>query len=112
MSKETNEQNVIALFQQSRPLFIALGDENRQQIIVQLLETEYLSVNQIAGESHLSRPAVSHHLKVLRDEGIVSVQRRGTQRLYRLADAAIAQVELLERLAVALKTCAHWQITK
>ena len=104
MSKE----NVTDLFEQAQPLFTALGDENRQHIVMQLLETYKLSVNDIADATPISRPAVSHHLKILRDAGLVQVERQGTQRLYHISDSAISQVELMERLAAALRECTNW----
>ena len=43
--------------------FIALGDENRQKILMLLGKGKRICVNDITNESHLSRPAISHHLK-------------------------------------------------
>ena len=103
----TNEAT--ELFKQAQPLFIALGDENRQQIIVQLLNTHKLSVNDIAANTPLSRPAVSHHLKLLYAAGLVSIERNGTQRLYYISDDAIKHIELLEKLTAALRACTNWQ---
>ena len=105
-------QDVITLFHQAEPLFIALGDPNRQQIVAQLLQTHKLSVNQIADATPLSRPAISHHLKLLRQASIVSVERVGTQRLYHLADEAAGQLDLLEALAKAIRECTNWQINE
>jgi ArsR family transcriptional regulator, arsenate/arsenite/antimonite-responsive transcriptional repressor len=107
-----DEHDVIELFEQAQPLFIALGDENRQQIIIQLLKTYKLSVNEITADTELSRPAISHHLKILRDANLVSIEKRGTLRLYHLSDQAAKQVDLLENLALALRACTKWQDTK
>lgn len=101
--------DVIDLFHKAEPLFVALGDSHRQQIVVQLLQTHKLSVNAITDATPLSRPAVSHHLKILAQAGLVSVERRGTQRLYHLSDESIEQVNLLEELAGALRECTNWQ---
>ena len=101
--------DVIQLFHKAEPLFVALGDPNRQQIVVQLLQTHKLSVNAITDATPLSRPAVSHHLKILAQAGLVSVERNGTQRLYHLSDESITQVDLLEELATALRECTNWQ---
>ena len=106
MSKPSD---VIRLFHKAEPLFVALGDPNRQQIVVQLLQTHKLSVNAITDATPLSRPAVSHHLKILAQAGLVSVERNGTQRLYHLSDESITQVDLLEELATALRECTNWQ---
>lgn len=105
----SNPQDVIRLFHQAEPLFIALGDENRQHIVVQLLQTHKMSVNEITDSTPLSRPAVSHHLKILHQAGLVDIEKQGTQRLYHLADKSIEQVNLLETLAKALRECTNWQ---
>jgi len=75
-----------ALFRRSQTLLSALGDQSRQQIITLLLSApQPTAVNDIAGRVGLSQPAVSHHLRILREAGIVIVERSGKQRLYSLA---------------------------
>ena len=70
-------------FDACRPLFTALGDENRQRIVITLLENfSGMRVGAITQHTHLSRPAVSHHLKVLREAGVISLYRRGTMNFY------------------------------
>jgi DNA-binding transcriptional ArsR family regulator len=61
----------------------ALGDATRQQIVL-LLSRERLNVGALADRFHLSRPAVSHHLKVLSDAGLLLQDRDGRERVYRL----------------------------
>lgn len=66
---------------------IALGDEKRQAIIIRLLEDagcDGLQVPQLMAATQLSRPAVSHHLKVLREAKIVDYRREGTKNFYYL----------------------------
>jgi ArsR family transcriptional regulator len=65
-------------------LFQALADPARQNIIILLSERERLTVNEIAQNAKLSRPAISHHLKILRDTLMVSIDQKGTQRFYYL----------------------------
>jgi DNA-binding transcriptional ArsR family regulator len=78
-------EDVLDRFARSQTLFTALGDERRQTIIVLLLGAgEALSVNDIAARLELSQPAASHHLKILRDAGLLTVERKGTQRRYAL----------------------------
>ncbi|WP_226670372.1 ArsR/SmtB family transcription factor [Metabacillus litoralis] len=67
------------------PLFQALGDVYRQDIIMLLAEKERLTVNEITDHSTLSRPAISHHLKILRQANLVSIEQKGTQRIYSLS---------------------------
>lgn len=71
-------------FQGCRGIFIALGDENRQQILIALLEHEQIGmrVGEITAKTHLSRPAVSHHLRILKDAGLIRMHREGTRNYY------------------------------
>jgi DNA-binding transcriptional ArsR family regulator len=62
---------------------VALGDPTRQQIVV-LLSRARLNVGELAARFQLSRPAVSHHLKVLADAGLLVQEREGRERVYRL----------------------------
>ena len=62
-----------------KPLFFALSDATRQQIILLLENVDECNVTELADKLPLSRPAVSHHLRVLRQSGIVKVKRRGTE---------------------------------
>lgn len=73
----------VRLFKQVLPLFNALGDETRQQLVLHLDLNKWLSVNELTQLTDLSRPAVSHHLKVLRDAKLVVEYREGTKRYYR-----------------------------
>jgi ArsR family transcriptional regulator, arsenate/arsenite/antimonite-responsive transcriptional repressor len=85
------------------PLFEALSDIHRQQIILLLTEHDKQTVNEITKHSHLSRPAISHHLKVLRDAGLVAVNRKGTQHYYSLTiDRAL---QLLKAFIQAVENC-------
>jgi DNA-binding transcriptional ArsR family regulator len=65
--------------------FAALGDENRRQILGLLRDGER-SVGQLAAEMPISRPAVSRHLRLLREAGLVKERAVGTRRLYTLDD--------------------------
>jgi DNA-binding transcriptional ArsR family regulator len=61
----------------------ALGDPMRQEIVV-ALSRERLNVGQLADRFPVSRPAISHHLKVLADAGLLVRERAGRERVYRL----------------------------
>jgi DNA-binding transcriptional ArsR family regulator len=65
-------------------LFHALGDAARQDIILLLAAHERLNVGQITASMHLSRPAISHHLKVLKDAGVIALTRESRENFYRL----------------------------
>jgi DNA-binding transcriptional ArsR family regulator len=72
--------------------FGALGDPHRRAI-VELLGGGERSVAAIAAALPISRPAVSRHLRLLKDAGLVVEQARGTRRLYRLHDEGVAAVQ-------------------
>lgn len=71
-------------FQKNQKLFIALGDTTRQDIFITLLENEKVGmrVPEITIRTHLSRPAVSHHLRILKDAGLINMHRVGTMNYY------------------------------
>lgn len=75
-------QQIRALFGQSLPLFSALGDPIRQQLIMLMMEGERKSVAELAASTHLSRPTVSHHLKVLKDAHVLAQEKIGTKIYY------------------------------
>lgn len=62
---------------------VAVGDPIRQQILL-LLSRERLNVRTLTDRIHLSRPAVSHQLKVLLDAGLLEQQADGRERFYRV----------------------------
>jgi ArsR family transcriptional regulator len=62
---------------------VAVGDPIRQQIVL-LLSRERLNVNQLTSRVHLSRPAVSHQIKVLADAGLLVQERLGREHVYRV----------------------------
>jgi ArsR family transcriptional regulator, arsenate/arsenite/antimonite-responsive transcriptional repressor len=85
------------------PVFFAMGDDMRQAIIVALAEAEELNVGQLTAIVPLSRPAISHHLKVLLQADLVTVRRHGTENFYSLEiDAALV---LLKRFAFEVENC-------
>lgn len=65
--------------------FAALGDENRRTILRLLADGER-SVGELASSMPISRPAVSRHLRLLREAGLVKERSVGTRRLYELDD--------------------------
>ena len=61
--------------------FTAIADPNRRHILEDLRGVEN-TVNELAGQLPISRPAVSQHLKALLDSGLVDVRSEGTRRIY------------------------------
>ena len=72
-----------------RPALEALADPRRRSIF-ELLGDGPLSVVEIAQNVPISRPAVSQHLKTLKDAGLVTVQAVGTRRIYGLDPTGVA----------------------
>jgi DNA-binding transcriptional ArsR family regulator len=75
----------------SRDPFEALGDPNRRAI-VELLRVGARSVQELADELPISRPAVSRHLRLLKEAGLVMDAADGTRRLYRLHEDGVEEV--------------------
>ena len=68
--------------------FVALGDHNRRAI-VGLLRTGHRSVQELADELPISRPAVSRHLRLMKDAGLVTDRAEGNRHIYRLDEAGV-----------------------
>jgi DNA-binding transcriptional ArsR family regulator len=72
--------------------FNALGDPYRRAI-VELLGVREQSVQQLAEQLPISRPAVSRHLRLLKDAGLVEETPEGTRRIYHLQAAGVEAVQ-------------------
>jgi DNA-binding transcriptional ArsR family regulator len=71
--------------------FEALGDPNRREIL-RLLSGDDKSVQEIAEALPISRPAVSRHLRLLKQAGMVAEQAQGTRRIYHLQEHGVHAV--------------------
>ena len=60
-------------------IFVALGDAHRQRILLMFEPAERLNVGQIVAASTLSRSTVSHHLRILRDAGVLRSEKIGKE---------------------------------
>jgi DNA-binding transcriptional ArsR family regulator len=63
---------------------VALGDPHRQKILLLFEAGEQLSMLQILDTSPLSRTAVSHHLRVMREAGVLVAEKAGKEVFYRI----------------------------
>ena len=70
----------------------AIAAPRRRQILSLVRDGE-LSAGEIAGHFDVTRPAVSQHLNVLKEAGLVSERRNGTKRLYRARPEGLAQLK-------------------
>lgn len=82
------QEEILALtneFEACRKILTALGDETRQHLILEMMKIGDCSgvrVGVITEKTNLSRPAVSHHLQIMRDAGIVKVRKEATKNYY------------------------------
>ena len=101
------QEDIIKLaeeFQACRKILQALGDENRQHLILEMMqmnECNGVRVGAITAKTNLSRPAVSHHLKILKDAGLTQMRREGTRNYYYLDTDSDVMNQLLQMLAHA-----------
>ena len=92
-------------------VFAALADPTRRAVFEHIAERPR-SVGALAAELPVSRPAVSQHLKVLKDAGLVTDEARGTSRIYRIDPQGLGPVrrwldEQWERSLENFKTLAE-----
>ena len=73
-------------------VFEAVADPTRRRI-VELVSTQELPAGDIAGAFSVSRPAISRHLRVLREAGVVTARGDGQRRLYRLEPRALDELD-------------------
>lgn len=92
-------------------LLIAMGDENRQHLILEMMKIGRCSgvrVGEITEKTNLSRPAVSHHLRIMKDAGLVKVRKEGTRNYYyfdpetEALDCLISTLQLAKELCLSL----------
>src|SRR6201995_4659121 len=67
--------------------------EPRRRAILQLVRDEELSAGEIASHFDVTRPAVSQHLTVIKEAGLVRERRNGTRRLYRARPEGLAELK-------------------
>jgi DNA-binding transcriptional ArsR family regulator len=74
-------------------VFAALADPTRLGIVDMLAQAGELSASQISSRFDSTASAISQHLKVLREAGLVLVQKRAQQRIYQLDTAQMAEIK-------------------
>jgi DNA-binding transcriptional ArsR family regulator len=82
-------------------VFTALGDEHRQRILLTFEPGERLNVGQVVEVSTLSRSAVSHHLRILREAGVLESEKIGKEVYFwlnkrQLKDALVAVLDYVK----------------
>lgn len=97
-------QKLAQEFAACQKTLLALGDENRQFMMLEMMQMGKCSgvrVGEITQKTHLSRPAVSHHLRVLKEAGLVKMRREGTRNYYYFDADTQAMDQLLQMLTHA-----------
>ena len=74
------------------PVFAALSNPTRRELLRLLRDEGEQPVQHLADHFAMQRPSISEHLKVLRDAGLVSEQKQGRQRYYRLQGAPLQAI--------------------
>lgn len=97
-------QELAKEFAACRKTLVALGDETRQHLILEMMQMgkcNGVRVGEITQRSHLSRPAVSHHLQIMKEAGIIKMRREGTRNYYYFDTDADAMENLWKMLSHA-----------
>jgi ArsR family transcriptional regulator, arsenate/arsenite/antimonite-responsive transcriptional repressor len=102
ISLSLDTEQVLQMFRECIPYLEVLSDENRQKIIMILAaDKQGLNVNMITERLNISRPAISHHLKVLKQAGFVDMEKKSKENYYFLT--LTQPVEMLKKLILAVE---------
>jgi DNA-binding transcriptional ArsR family regulator len=94
-------KDIPAEFKNTAAIFIALGDEHRQRILLAFEKGEKLNILQIVSTTTLSRTAVTHHLKVLHQSGVLNSEKIGKEVFFWINSAAV--MDAIERVLTYIK---------
>jgi DNA-binding transcriptional ArsR family regulator len=75
--------------ERTAPIFAALGDETRLGLVARLATEDGLSITQLTERTRVTRQAVTRHLEVLEEAGLIRGTRRGREHLWRLERARL-----------------------
>ena len=98
-------QTLAEEFKACQKTLLALGDENRQHLILEMMqmgECGGVRVGKITEKTNLSRPAVSHHLQILKEAGLIRMRQEGTKHYYYFDADTQAMDRLLQMLTELL----------
>src|SRR5262245_14446705 len=85
-----NARRRTAALKETAPIFAALGDQTRLGLVARLSSGEALSIAELTQDTHVTRQAVTKHLEVLAEAGLVRGTRLGREHLWRLEPARLA----------------------
>lgn len=93
--------NIPAEFQNTAAIFIALGDEHRQRILLAFEKGEKLNILQLVSTTTLSRTAVTHHIKVLHQAGVLNSEKKGKEVYFWINGAEV--IDAMQRVLTYIK---------
>lgn len=99
---EKEIDKLAADFSDCSKALVAIGDETRQHIILEMLKMDDCNgvrVGEITERTNLSRPAVSHHLQIMKAAGIINCRSEGTKNYYYFDP----DMKMLKKVSEALK---------
>ena len=99
MSRITRK-GVAGKFRRHGPLFSALGDDTRLRLLLQLGEGPLLSISRLTEGSKMTRQAITKHLRILEDAGLVKAVRQGRESLFQLEPKSLRDArDALDRIS-------------
>lgn len=93
-------------FEKSHKVLTALGDESRQYLILTMMQMgkcDGVRALEVVEQCNLSRPAVSHHLQILKEAGILRSRKEGTKIYYYFDRDMDALKDLIAALSLAVE---------
>ncbi|MBE5062905.1 winged helix-turn-helix transcriptional regulator [Lachnospiraceae bacterium DSM 108991] len=105
MKGEREIKKLAEEFVACKDIIMAVGDENRLHLMIEMMQMGNCSgvrVGDITEKTHLSRPAVSHHLQILKAAGILSVRKEGTKNYYYFNSDLTSMKRLIRALQMAV----------
>jgi DNA-binding transcriptional ArsR family regulator len=96
----SRQRNVARELKNAAPIFAALGDETRLRVVSRLCEGGPLSIARLSAGADVTRQAITKHLLVLANAGLVHGARRGRERIWELEPEPLAQArQYLDRIS-------------
>lgn len=106
MDRQKDVTRLTELLASCGDVLIAMGDETRLHLILEMMQIGDcggVRVGQITQKTNLSRPSVSHHLRILKYAGIVKVRREGTKNYYYFDPRTESFEQLISALRLAME---------
>lgn len=106
MTQQSKVQELANKFERNQKVLTALGDESRQYLLVTMMKMgkcDGVRALEVVEHCNLSRPAVSHHLQILKEAGILKSRKEGTKIYYYFDRDMEALKSLVSALQLAIE---------